>query len=333
MVWRRVGRILLILSIVLLVALLIGPFLVPVPATDQLATAAELAEPDGRFVDLPYAGDMLTVHYEEAGGSKQNLLLLHGFAASTFSWREVLAPLAEFGRTVAYDRPAFGLTERPLPGEWSGPSPYSAAAQADQTVALMDKLGIDQAVLVGNSAGGTIATLTALQHPDRVKALILVDPAIYAGGGTPGFLRPLFQAPQMRHLGPLITRRIQEWGYEFGRSAWHDPARFTDEIWTGYQKPLKAENWDRALFELTRASKPLGLPDRLDEIKVPTLVITGDDDRIVPTEQSIRLASEIPGAELVVIPQCGHVPHEECPEAFLQATHAFLSQFETTAAP
>ena len=322
-------RTLLILLGILLLILLIGPFLVPVRPLPGLVTPEQLADPDSQFVDV----DGLTMHYKAAGQGELPLVLLHGFGASTYTWREVWEPLAQNHPVMAFDRPAFGLTERPLPGEWTGPSPYSAAAQADQTVALMDKLGIDQAVLVGNSAGGTIATLTALQHPDRVKALILVDPAIYAGGGTPGFLRPLFQTPQMRHLGPLITRRIQEWGYEFGRSAWHDPSKFTDEIWTGYQKPLKAENWDRALFELTRASKPLGLPDRLDEIKVPTLVITGDDDRIVPTEQSIRLASEIPGAELVVIPQCGHVPHEECPEAFLQATNAFLSQLETTDAP
>jgi pimeloyl-ACP methyl ester carboxylesterase len=87
---------------------------------------------------------------------------------------------------------------------------------------------------------------------------------------------------------------------------------------------LRAEDWDRALWELTAASHPLGLEDRLDEIGVPVLVITGDDDRIVPTEQSVRLASELPDAKLVVIPDCGHVPHEECPEAFLKAVRAFL---------
>jgi pimeloyl-ACP methyl ester carboxylesterase len=70
---------------------------------------------------------------------------------------------------------------------------------------------------------------------------------------------------------------------------------------------------------MTRASRPLSLDERLSELKVPVLVITGDDDRIVPTEQSVRLASEIPGAKLAVLPGCGHVPHEECPEAFLDA--------------
>lgn len=318
---RKAGKIALIILAIVLAIALIGPLLVPVPPLEGAAPPQQLADPDSRFAEV----DGLTMHYKLAGQGSPALVLLHGFAASTYSWREVMPTLATERLVLAFDRPAFGLTERPLPGEWSGRSPYSAEAQADQTVALMDELGIERAVLVGNSAGGAIATLTTLRHPERVQALILVDAAIYAGGGAPGFIRPLLQTPQMNHLGPLISRGIQRWGYQFGQSAWHDPSKFSDDIWANYQKPLRAENWDRGLWELTRASQPLGLAERLGEISAPTLVITGDDDRIVPTEQSIRLASQIPGAELVVIPQCGHVPQEECPQAFLQAVNGFLA--------
>jgi pimeloyl-ACP methyl ester carboxylesterase len=320
---KRVVRIFLIVLAVLIVAALVVPFLIPVPPLEDTVPPEQLAYPDSQFVDV----DGVQVHYRQSGEGQPALLLLHGFAASTFSWREVRDPLAADGhRVVAFDRPAFGLTERPMPGEWQGGSPYSPEAQAALTVGLMDRLGIEQAVLVGNSAGGTTAVLTALRYPERVEALVLVDAAIYQGGGSPlpRWLTPLLRTPQVRRLGPLFVRRIQEWGYEFGRSAWHDPARFTEAIWEGYQRPLRAENWDRALWELTAASHPLGLEDRLDEIGVPVLVITGDDDRIVPTEQSVRLAGEIPGAELVVIPNCGHVPQEECPQAFLDAVRAFL---------
>ena len=72
------------------------------------------------------------------------------------------------------------------------------------------------------------------------------------------------------------------------------------------------------------ASRDLKLGERVKDVQAPVLVITGDDDRIVPTAESVRLASELPGAELVVIPSCGHVPQEECPEAFLNATTGFL---------
>ncbi len=305
---------------VLLLILLVGPFLVPVPPLEGTVPPEQLADPDSRFVEV----NGITVHYKIAGSGRPVFLLLHGFAASTFSWREVVGPMSEWGTVVAFDRPGFGLTERPL--RWDGPSPYSPEAQADLTVGLMDVLGIERAILVGNSAGGTTALLTALTYPERVEALVLVDPAVYVGGGTPRWVRPLLNTPQMRPLGPLLARSIRDWGRDFGRSAWHDPTRLTPEIWEGYTKPLRAENWDRALWEVTRASHPLGLEKRLGEVRVPVLVVTGDDDRVVPTEQSIRLAEEIPGAQLAVIPQCGHVPQEECPGPFLEAVEAFLNR-------
>jgi len=319
---KKLGKIALIVLAVLLALVIIGPLVVPLPALSDTVPPEQLADPDSQFVDI----NGVTVHYKEAGQGDTALLLLHGFASSTYSWREVMEPLAEDARIVAFDRPAFGLTERPMPGDFpDGVNPYTADAQVDLTVGLMDALGIERGVLVGNSAGGTIATYTALRYPERVQALVLVDAAIYEGGGSPGWIRPLLTTPQARRIGPLLVRNIRDWGYQFGQSAWHDPARFTDEIWANYSKPLQAENWDRALWELTQASRPLGLDQRLEELAVPVLVITGDDDRIVPTEQSIRLAGEIPGAELVVIPNCGHVPQEECPDAFLAAMAEFLA--------
>ena len=324
---KRWLRGLLIALAGLLLLLLVGPFLVPVPPLEGTVPPEQLADPDSRFLEV----NGITVHYKMAASaeserpaSRPYLVLLHGFAASTFSWREVMGPLSQIGTVVAFDRPGFGLTERPMPGEWTGRSPYSPEAQADLTVGLMDALGIEWAVLVGNSAGGTVAMLTALSYPERVEALVLVDAAIYVGGGTPGWVRPLLNTPQMRHLGPLLVRSIRNWGVDFARSAWHNPEKLTPEDWEGYIKPLRAENWDRALWEVTRASHPLGLEKRLGEVRVPTLVVTGDDDRIVPTAQSIRLARELPRAELVVIPNCGHVPQEECPGPFVEAIEAFL---------
>ncbi len=305
-------------TIIWLVVLL-GPFLIPVPPLNNTQPAQTLAEPDSRFIDI---GE-LTVHYKLYGQGEPVFILLHGFGASTYSWREVTQPLATIGTVIAFDRPAFGLTERPM--AWDGDNPYSPEFQSKLVIDLMNELQIDRAILVGNSAGGAIATLTALDHPNRIEALVLVDAAIYNGGGTPSWAAWLIQTPQMEHIGPLIARRIQDWGLDFARSAWHNPELITDEILEGYTRPLQVDNWDRALWFLTSSSKDMKLDNRLDELKLPLLVITGDDDRIVPTEDSIRLSSEIQGAELVVIPACGHVPHEECPEPFLTAMFDFVS--------
>ncbi len=318
---KRMLRAVLIALAVLLLLALVVPLLIPVRPPEGTVPVEQLAGPDGRFADL----DGVHVYYKVAGQGQPALLLLHGFAASLFSWREVMGPLAESHTVVAFDRPGFGLTRRPLPGEWQGPSPYGAEAQAAQTVALMDALGIDRAVLVGNSAGGAVAVLTALTYPERVQALVLVDPAVYGGGRQlPGAARWLLGAPQARRVGPLFVRSVRDWGMDFGRSAWHDPSKITAEVWDGYLEPLRAENWDRGLYEVVLAGRSLGLDERLGEIRAPVLVVTGDDDRIVPTEQSIRLAGELPNAELAVAPNCGHVPHEECPDFFLDAVNGFL---------
>jgi pimeloyl-ACP methyl ester carboxylesterase len=311
---KKIVRILWITVGVLLLAALIVPFLIPVPPLKDTRPIEELADADSLFLVV----NGLTVHYKIEGSGEPVFILLHGFGSSTYSWQKVQKKLSLYGGTaVAFDRPAFGLTERPL--HWEGQNPYSPEAQTDLVIGLMDKLGFQQAILVGNSAGGTVAAYTALRYPGRVQALVLVDAAIYTGGGAPGWVKPLLKTPQMRRLGPLIARNILGRGDNLIQQAWHDPAKVTDEVLKAYRMPTFIENWDKALWELTLASRDLKLEDRLDELNLPVLVITGDDDRIVPTEESIRLADELPSATLVVIPECGHVPQEECPDAFLEA--------------
>ena len=311
-------RLLSIVFLVIVAVLLVGPFLIPVPPLKDTVPPEELADSDSRFIEI----NGIMVHYKIAGQGEPVYLLLHGFASSLYTWREVMPALAQNGTVIAYDRPAFGLTERPL--TWTGENPYSTQAQVDLAVGLMDKLGITKAILVGNSAGGTISILTALQHPERVQALILVDPAVYTGNATPAWQRFLYKIPQVNHLGPLIVRNIQKWGLDFARSAWHDPSKITSEIWAGYTKPLQSENWDKGLWYFTTSSQPIDLASRLNELDLPVLVLTGDDDRIVPTAQSVRLSKDVPGARLVFIPNCGHIPQEEQPQAFLQAVRQFV---------
>jgi pimeloyl-ACP methyl ester carboxylesterase len=303
----------------ILTIVLVGPLLVPVPPLENTVPEEELAEADSLFTEV----EGVRIHYKQKGSDGPSLVLLHGFGASVFSWREVMDPLAESHTVVAFDRPAFGLTERPMSEEWETQNPYTASSQIEITFGLMDRLGLGRSILVGNSAGGTIATRVALAHPDRVQALVLISPAIYSGDGAPTWAKPLLHTPQMRHLGPLLARRIEASGTEFIRSAWHDPTKISEKVLEGYQKPLRAENWDRALWELTAASQTADLAPRLSEIEMPVLVITGDDDRIVPTEQSIRLADELPNAELLVVPNCGHLAHEECPKDIIPAIRAF----------
>ena len=318
---KKGWKITLIIITTFLVMLLVGPFLVPVRDVENTRPPRELADPDSIFLEI----NDLEVHLKNSGEGEPVFILLHGFGASTFSWREVIDPLSINGMVIAYDRPAFGLTERPL--SWEGENPYTQESNIDLLIGLMDEFEIDQAILVGNSAGGTLATAFTLAHPDRVQALIQVNAAIYQTRPDNPLLNWLFSTPQVDHIGPLIARQLAGGqGDAFIRSAWSDPSQVEEnpEIIAGYRRPLMADNWDRALWEHTKAASAPGLAEQLSEIQVPTLVIAGADDQIVPLEASLRLAEDIPGTELVVIENCGHLPQEECPAEFLAAIVNFI---------
>jgi len=161
-------------------------------------------------------------------------------------------------------------------------------------------------------------------HPERVSGLVLVAAAIYEGG-TPAWLRPVLRTPQVRRLGPLISRSISKLGDRFLGSAWADPTRVSEETLALYRKPLRAENWDRALWEFTLASTGGDLAGREVELRMPVLVMTGDQDRIVPPASSQRLADAL-GVPLVTVADCGHLPQEEQPARFLDAVRPFLAE-------
>lgn len=316
----------LALLALLLVSALVVPLVIPIRPLKDVRPAAELAAPGSRFV----AVDGLRVHLVTAGPPPADgtpaFVLLHGFGASTYSWHAVMDALGRYGTVVAFDRPGFGLTDRPLHGAWGDrPNPYGPEGQVAVTVGLMDALGLQRAILVGHSAGGTVALETALAHPDRVAGLVLADPAVYARAGAPGWARWLLDLPQVNRLGPLIMRQLAgPNGETFIRNAWAHPDRVDDATIAAYRKPLQVEHWDEALWAYTKAQRAPALEGRLAGLAVPTLVLTGADDPVVPPADAERLAAALPDAQLRSLADCGHVPQEECPAAFLDAVAPWL---------
>lgn len=320
---RRAARVVVGVVLALLAALAVVPLLWPVPELEDTVEPAALAGPDSRFVEI----EGIEYHYVRSGEATCAVILLHGAGAWTFSWKPVLDDIAQRCTVVAYDRPAFGLTGRPL--SWSGPNPYDPATQADHTIALMDALDIERAVLVGHSAGGAVATLAAERHPERVIGLVLEAPAVFVSGGPPALLRPLLRTPQAKRIGPLFLRRVLDGdtGERAVRGAWADPQAVPDEVIAGYQVPLRARDWDRALWEWTAAPRSADPADAVTGIRVPTLVVAGDRDTYVPYEQSAQVAEAL-GAPLKTFEGTGHIPHEERPERFASVLYRFLDDLE-----
>lgn len=274
-----------------------------------------------RFIDV----NGLQVHCRSLGSGGPVLFFLHGSFLSMRSWRLVFEPLAERYSVIAIDRPAFGSTARPLPVPGK-PNPYSPEGQADLVAALLEKLGHPQAVLVGNSTGGTIALLTAIRHPQRVSGLVLADAMVYSGYATsefPPWLYPLLKAGAPAG-GGFAKLMIASAFNRLHRTFRHDPSTAAEELLLAYRRDMMQGNWGRAFWELLLSSHNLGLEDRLGGIAVPVLVMTGDHDRMVKPAETVRLSEVLPNAVLKVVPECGHLPQEEKPEIFMETLGAFL---------
>jgi pimeloyl-ACP methyl ester carboxylesterase len=185
---------------------------------------------------------------------------------------------------------------------------------------LIQKYAGNQDVyLVGHSAGGTQAAQYVVDNPGAVSGLILISPAILTTGGSPAGFNWIFSIPQLDHLGPLLVSSIASSGMDLLDRSWFDKSKITDEIKAGYRAPLEIIGWEEGFWEFNRAPRSFDIKDRLSEIKIPTLLITGDTDVVVATADTEALATMIKGSSLVVIPKSGHLAQEETPVETMQA--------------
>jgi len=316
---RRFARTLALALAVLLVLLAFGPFLVPVHPYQGRAPD-ELADPDSRFI----AVRGIWLHYKVYGQGKPLFLLLHGFGSSTFTWDRVAPALAQLGTVVAYDRPGFGLSQRPLRPDWHGYNPYDPTEQAQLALELMHALGFEKAILIGNSAGGCIALDMALRDPQAVQAMVLVSPTVSGGNRSNPFVQWLIHTPQVQHLGPLLVWALVPRLQSTITTAWHDPATMPSDVIPAYRKPLTASNWDAGLWYVASAPGRPNLWGQIGSIQQPTLIVHGDDDRMIPQSESRRLVSLNNHFAFVSLAGLGHVPQEEGPQAFLEVVLPWL---------
>lgn len=269
------------------------------------------------------------------------VVFIHSFGGGVFSWRNVMGTVArEVGcRVVAFDRPGWGLTTRLQRYEWEKkglPNPYELQFQVDLLLAFCQELGLTSVVLVGHSDGGALALMAAakaLKSKEyiqvEVKGVVLVGVS-FDKEVVSSTARALLHTRLGSHmLRPLLRSEIAQ---VTNRRAWHDASKLTSEILDLYKAPLCVENWDKTLSEVYKATSaatvlPVSTAAELvgSIASVPALIVAGVQDKVVPIKNARFLTSQLPNSRLLEIQNCGHLPHEECPGAFLSAMIPFMS--------
>jgi pimeloyl-ACP methyl ester carboxylesterase len=264
------------------------------------------------------------VNVETAGEAGPILIvLLHGFGAGNFSWKPVFEPLTHLGQVVAYDRPGFGYTEYPF--EHKGTNPFGLEGQLELLSAVIAKYRQNRpVVLIGHSAGGQIAAEFAVRNPGEIRALILESPAIMAAGGPPPLATTVLRAKAFDRIGPKLVAKLMRLGDKLLIASWFDKSKILPETLATYAAPQARHDAARAFFEFVRAPKKSTIQKRLAELNLPVFVISGDRDQVVKVESTFKVTEQIPGHKIYLVPNCGHIAHEEKPEDFLRVVTNFL---------
>ncbi|MGB7290551.1 MAG: alpha/beta hydrolase [Thermodesulfobacteriota bacterium] len=263
----------------------------------------------------------IAIKYRESG--KGNVLIfLHGFGTSSYSWRYIYTPLSQKYKVIMLDLKGFGLSDKPKDGK------YSVNDQADIIVNFIRTKKITSVTLIGHSLGGAVAWLTYVKlseiDDNPIKSLILIDSAGYEQN-IPSFIATL-RTPVINKLILLLLPN------DFSaklvlRKAFFDDRKITREMIETYAGYMELPGAHYALIKTAEQLIPNNVDEitkKLKDIRIPVLIIWGEEDEIVPISIGQKFENDIPNSKLIKISQSGHVPHEERPSETLRLISDFL---------
>lgn len=279
------------------------------------------ANADSRYLAF---GDDMRVHFRDVGPRDGKVIVLvHGFSASLHTWEDWVNNLKRDYRVISLDLPGHGLS-RCIDNTRIGPEQFVETINR-----VVNTLDIERFTLAGNSMGGGAAWNYALAHPERLEGLVLVDASGWPREETASDSRPLVfrlleigaarRVMQDLDLSSLIKGGLED---SFG-----DPSFVTDEMVERYATLARAPCHREALLALTsgRDERRTATPEQLAGIAVPTLVMHGELDNLIPAEHGRQFAATIPGAELKLYAGVGHLPQEEIADLSAGDLRAFLT--------
>ena len=271
------------------------------------------AVPEGKYVEVD-ADKGITMHYHEAGsGERGTVLFVHGSGPGASGWsnfKSNYAYLAEQGfRTIVPDTMGYGYSTKVEDGA------YSLSDMAAQYKALADSLGIEKATVIGNSQGGAIAMMLALDSPDFVERLVLMAPGAledretYMGmEGIKTMIRVLYK----EGVSKETMRKVF-------KLQLHDESKITDEVIEERHQVAMTQHKDN----IARI-KVHNLEERLSEIGCPVLCFWGMNDKFCPVSGASKIAERCSQARTVLISKCGHWVMVEYPKLFNELTLKFI---------
>jgi len=260
--------------------------------------------------------------YKEVYGAGDPILCLHGLGANIYSWRHFIAPFSQNNKLILVDFKGCGRSPKPLDMR------YSIDDKVEDIYNLILEENLTNLTLVGNSLGGAIALLVAIrlgkQQPGRLAKLVLIDSA-GDKGTLPAHLKLLrsplgtfiiYLAPSK--LAALMTLRM----------CYYDRKRITTEHVKAYAAPLANRGGRHALLHTARQCIPANADELIAQvatINVPTFILWGREDKVIPLKVGQLLHQLIPNSTLEVIDHCGHIPQEEKPEETISRISRFLT--------
>ncbi|MEV8057717.1 alpha/beta hydrolase [Streptomyces antimycoticus] len=271
----------------------------------------------GRLVELT---DGQVRVYEKGQPDGPALVFLHGFLTSAFTWRNVHPAYTGRYQVILVDLPGSGGSPAPRGGRWDADRWVRLVAE------LLDELGVDKAILVGSQMGGSLAAWFTALRPERVDRLVLM--AAGALGEAEANLT-LYRLLAHRRLGPWISRLFPKRMFERRWLAAHGPEYNPEPgVVDCYFRQFRRQGAEMARvgldLRLSYGERFDALAGPISGLAVPTLLIFGAEDRLVPVSTGQRFASLLPDATLVVLPGCGDFPQEERPKEIAEAVTEFL---------
>jgi len=267
----------------------------------------------------------IQINYEIHGSGNSTLVFLHGFGASVETWRDIQSPLSKKNTLIFLDLKGFGLSSKPNDGK------YSLEDQAEVVFAFLKYHNLHDITLVGHSYGGAVAIFTYLRDHSKyahgiIRRLILIDAAAYVQE-FPYFIdvlrKPVLNWIIMNLVPTQLTASF------ILHNLFYDQNKLSDERITRYAEYFGQPGSYNSFVECAREIVPAN-PDSITalikSIAVPALIIWGANDPAIPLEEGQRLHQDIRNSTLAIIPNCGHIPHEESPEESVHAIINFLEQ-------